>query len=241
MIPTLLIGDHIFVAKSAYDLGIPFTNIPVVRVADPKRGDVIVFKYPNPEQSERNEGLHYIKRVIGLPGDTLKIVGGIPYINGHQVQQEARGDSGTNTEITGFAGNLGDNLYMETLPEAGGSPHWVQRFTSNLKNVDLAVNEFESLSGRRCIEVGEGKSPNSQVFSALLLNEVCPFRVPENQYFVMGDNRDGSSDGRDWGFVDRKLLKGKALFIWLSRLADDSKASEGGPILRWSRLGHPIQ
>jgi signal peptidase I len=58
MVPTLQVGDHIFVSKYSYGLSIPFTKIPLVQWADPKRGDVIVFLFP------RDESLHYIKRVI---------------------------------------------------------------------------------------------------------------------------------------------------------------------------------
>src|SRR5262249_48300106 len=67
MIPTLEVGDHIFVSKFAYGLSIPFTNTKVLKLAQPERGDVIVFKYP------RDPSTDYIKRVVGLPGDVVEM------------------------------------------------------------------------------------------------------------------------------------------------------------------------
>lgn len=237
MIPTLLIGDHIFVAKSAYDLGIPFTSIPLVRIAEPKRGDVVVFRYPNPEQSDRQEGLNYIKRVIGVPGDQIKVEGGIPHINGNPVLQESKGDSSAMTQIPGFQGDPGNSLARESLPESKNAAHWIQRYDSQLSDLNLSFDQYEAIAGRRCVEIGESKRFDSRVFSPVLLNNVCTFKVPADSYFVMGDNRDGSSDGRDWGFVERKYLKGKALFIWASVVFDGLMPSQ----VRLSRIGLPIE
>ena len=67
MIPTLEVGDHIFVSKFSYGLSIPFTDMKVLKYSQPQRGDVIVFKFPNDHSTD------YIKRVVGLPGDTVEI------------------------------------------------------------------------------------------------------------------------------------------------------------------------
>lgn len=88
MIPTLLIGDHIFVNKFAYGLKIPFSDlvtdhpIYVIKRDAPKRGDIIVFIYP------KDESFYYIKRVIGTPGDTIEIRNKILYINGQAITRE---------------------------------------------------------------------------------------------------------------------------------------------------------
>ncbi len=82
MIPTLDVGDHIFVSKFAYSIGIPFTNTKIVKLGKPKRGDVIVFKYP-PDQS-----IDYIKRVMGLPGETLQVRHDEVFINGRPLARE---------------------------------------------------------------------------------------------------------------------------------------------------------
>lgn len=82
MIPTLEVGDHIFVSKFAYSMGIPFTNTKLMNLGLPKRGDVIVFKYP-PDQS-----IDYIKRVVGLPGETLEIRQNEIFINGHPMPRQ---------------------------------------------------------------------------------------------------------------------------------------------------------
>ena len=82
MIPTLEVGDHIFVAKFSYGLGIPFTNTKVFEVALPKRGDVIVFKFPLDPSTD------YIKRVVGLPGDRIELRQNELFINGRPVPRE---------------------------------------------------------------------------------------------------------------------------------------------------------
>ena len=85
MLPTLLVGDHIFVNKFAYGFKIPFSDLVtgeptyVIKRAPPKRGDIIVFIYP------KDESLHYIKRVVGIPGDTLEVKDKVIYLNGKAV------------------------------------------------------------------------------------------------------------------------------------------------------------
>jgi len=85
MIPTLLVGDHIFVNKFSYGLKVPFSEwlsggpITIIKRDPPKRGDVIVFIFP------KDESLHYIKRVIGVPGDTVEVKDKVVYLNGKAV------------------------------------------------------------------------------------------------------------------------------------------------------------
>ena len=75
MVPTLKVGDHIFVSKFSYGLSLPFTKFEFLSFAQPKRGDVIVFLWP------RDESLHYVKRIVGLPGDKIKLTGRDVWIN----------------------------------------------------------------------------------------------------------------------------------------------------------------
>jgi signal peptidase I len=82
MIPTLEVGDHIFVSKFAYAIGIPFTNAKIAELGKPKRGDVIVFKWP-PDQS-----IDYIKRVVGLPGELIEVRSNEIFIDGKPMPRE---------------------------------------------------------------------------------------------------------------------------------------------------------
>jgi signal peptidase I len=86
MVPTLHIGDHIFVSKFDYGLSIPFTKWELVRWGQPKRGDVIVFLYP------KDESLHYVKRVVGVPGDVIEIRGREIFVNNTKVSLESVSD-----------------------------------------------------------------------------------------------------------------------------------------------------
>lgn len=82
MIPTLQVGDHIFVAKFSYGVTVPFTDKKLLDFGNPERGDVIVFKYPN------DPSIDYIKRVVGLPGDTVEVRNDQIFINGQPVPRE---------------------------------------------------------------------------------------------------------------------------------------------------------
>ena len=82
MIPTLEVGDHIFVSKFSYGLSIPFTDTKILQYSQPSRGDVIVFKFPQDTSTD------YIKRVVGLPGDTVEVRQGQLYVNGNEIHRE---------------------------------------------------------------------------------------------------------------------------------------------------------
>ena len=91
MIPTLLVGDHLLVNKFVYGTKIPFTDIEIFPIEKIKRGDVVVFTYPNNEMDPSKNGLYYIKRVVGLPGDEIDLNGRNLYINGGKVPIEYEG------------------------------------------------------------------------------------------------------------------------------------------------------
>lgn len=116
MVPTLKIGDHIFVSKFNYGLSFPFTKFEMLNWGGPKRGEVIVFLFP------REESLHYIKRVIGVPGDKVEFKGKDVFINGELVKKEKVEDPAEIEKATGVREITGE-LYRETL---GESVHYVK-------------------------------------------------------------------------------------------------------------------
>ncbi|MGI9535319.1 MAG: signal peptidase I [Thermodesulfobacteriota bacterium] len=114
MIPTLLIGDHLLVNKFIYGTRIPFTNIKFLPLEEIQRGDVIVFKFP--VEDSVNKGVHYIKRVIGLPGDEINIKGRDVYINGEKVKQVFDGnyiydENGIEIKTDKYIATLPDNEF----------------------------------------------------------------------------------------------------------------------------------
>ncbi len=159
MIPTLLVGDHILVSKFSYGPQIPFTHYRLFTLDRPKRGQVVVFLEPMERKKD------FIKRVIGLPGETVQVIDRRVYIDGKPLDE-------------GYA-YYSDARYVRGLDNFG------------------------------------------------------PFKVPENCYFMMGDNRENSSDSRVWGPVPFELIKGRAFLIYWSW---------DGPhhSVRWNRIGHWI-
>ncbi|HEX3698050.1 MAG TPA: signal peptidase I [Polyangia bacterium] len=196
MIPTLEVGDHIFVSKFAYGLSIPFTNTKILELRQPERGDVIVFKYP------LDPGTDYIKRVVGLPGDVVEVRQETVYINGHAVPREHLPKPCHSSESGGGARDDCE-YWVETLD---GKPHETIQ---------------EPMRG--------GRDYNRTV-------------VPPGNVFVMGDNRDNSSDSRVWGTVQHDLIKGKALIVWWSRANGDGWGlASWFKAIRWDRFFHVVR
>jgi signal peptidase I len=190
MMPTLLVGDFVLVNKFAYGLRLPVTNTKVLATGEPHRGDIAVFRYPlNPKED-------YIKRIVGLPGDTVKVVGERVYVNGKPMPQMLVGS---------YHGDDKVSLRMEENPNMAP----VMLYAEDLGGVKHQTLHFRYTESYNCF--GSGGKP--------LPGGGCEWQVPAGEYFAMGDNRDDSADSRFWGFVPEHNLAGKAFFIWFS-LAD---------------------
>ena len=113
--PVVWPGDRIFVFKSAYDIKFPFTDYSLYKVAEPKRGDIIVFRYP------LDESINYVKRLIGLPGDEVDVVDGHISINGKPLETFAASEK---QSIELDSGDLGATFFYEKI---GDVIHPVQR------------------------------------------------------------------------------------------------------------------
>jgi signal peptidase I len=182
MIPTLLVGDLILVNKFHYGLRVPVFNTKITEGEKPQRGDVMVFRYP-PKPS-----LDYIKRVVGLPGDTVAYLNKRLTINGKPIETESVPEFFDEDSMRYF------KQYQETL---GAQPH-------RLLNDD----------DRPAFIPGVEKFPGFEACRYTIEGVTCT--VPEGQYFMMGDNRDNSMDSRYWGFVPEKNIVGKAFFVWMN-------------------------
>ena len=119
MLPTLLVNDHIFVNKFVYGIRAPFSKKWLVKFAEPKRGEVLVFRYP------QDEGIFYIKRIIGLPGDEIRYDDGNLFINDQKIEKAASTpefDKGMNAVMdSDLAGGKSEYVHFLELLDEG--PH----------------------------------------------------------------------------------------------------------------------
>lgn len=175
MIPTLLEGDFILVNKFAYGVRLPVVNTKIIDTGAPQRGEVVVFRWPGDNRTP------FIKRVVGLPGDTIAYKDKTIYIKPAcpgpvdgdcpeiiKVSREANGDA----DIGDYQGEVFDE-------QLGVASHRI-----------LINPRFPGRQGRQ-------------------------WTVPDNHYFMMGDNRDNSNDSRGWGFVPEANLMGRAELVWM--------------------------
>ncbi len=185
MMPTLKVGDFILVNKFAYGLRLPVFHTRILATGEPRRGDVIVFRYP------LDPGENYIKRVVGLPGDTVRIDGEQVTINGKPVPT---------TLVGPYQGGYGRE---SRLLEANGALVYRERLGG--RSNDIAVMPQVRIAGTLQTPACHFRNTH---------HGTCV--VPPHSYFVMGDNRDNSEDSRFWGFVPERNLVGKAFAIWFS-------------------------
>ncbi|MEE8417190.1 MAG: signal peptidase I [candidate division Zixibacteria bacterium] len=158
---TLLVGDFLLANKFIYGmrLPIPFVDIKLPALADPKPGDIIIFKYP------KDPSQNYIKRCVAVEGQKLRIIDKQLFIDGKPVP----------------------------LPE------------------HAKFEDYRLIPGR-----------DNGTWGRNFRDNMATIEVPEGMLFMMGDNRDNSSDSRFWGFLDRKLVLGEAMIIHWSWAPDDN-------------------
>ena len=161
MVPTLEVGDYILVNKYTYGIRLPVIRTKVLALNEPKRGDVMVFFPPHMNET------YYIKRVIGLPGDTITYRNKRLAVNGVALEEES----------------------LAVVPDGSS------RYRVGLESLGEA---------RHLVQVNESRPARD--FSV---------KVKPGHYFMMGDNRDNSSDSRIWGQVPEKDIVGKAFAVWM--------------------------
>ncbi|MBU2869613.1 signal peptidase I [Colwellia sp. E2M01] len=212
MMPTLLDGDFILVNKFNYGLKDPVARVKFIENGLPERGDVAVFKYPEDPR------IDYIKRVIGLPGDRIIYRNKSLYIKAACQETDVKCPDFVQVPQK-LLGNY----------EGPDSKSGMKEFQSDMLNKSHHVlNDIHSPTRTAMYFQQAGTAADE-------------FLVPANHYFVMGDNRDNSLDGRFWGFVPEENLVGEAVAIWMSfdfERGDDSFLPNWVPTaIRFSRIG----
>ncbi len=213
MIPTLLVGDWLFVNKAVYGAAVPFTDAHLPAFAEPKRGEVVVFKSPTQIDQPEDPNPTLVKRLVGMPGDTLEMRNGNLIRNG-EIQREP--------------------YVVHTSP---GSDPSDEEFKWQLGYL-LGANNPVATPPRSPLTVGTLQA--SPVYHPTR-NNWGPLVVPKGNYFVLGDNRDNSLDSRYWGWVADSLVRGQPLVVYYSYNPDGAVKLDWITRVRWKRFGEMIQ
>ena len=186
---TLFEGDFLLVNKLVYGAGIPGLGAKLPAVHQPRDGDVIVFVYPL--DPTRN----YVKRIAGVPGDTVEMRAGQLIRNGRKIVER-----------------------------------YVQHSPADSDQVDT---DFRWQTAYLV-----GRSPLASYHPSR--DEWGPLVVPPGNYFVLGDNRDNSSDSRYWGFVPDSLVRGQPMMVYYSYAPDSASRFDWLTHVRWKRFGEIV-
>jgi signal peptidase I len=221
---TILVGDYLLVNKFIFAPG--GKPLPFLPQREIRRGDIVVFKYPgnkvHPESDRRRNPptipyqINYVKRVVGLPGETVEFRNNQVFINGELLPEH---------RIIGDADNNESALETREFEPRDPNQTYDVYYSENTMN---EVQAGRNLPRPRDVEFGfQGKT----------------MKVPEDQFFVMGDSRDNSEDSRFWGFVPRDLVIGRAMFVYWSCDRGASDGSMAGCIThpRLNRIGKMVK
>ncbi len=185
---TLLVGDMLVVNRAGIGSRIPGTSVRIPGYSEPKLGDVLVFDPPH------EETLKLIKRLVGMPGDTLEMRNRSLYRNGKPV----------------------DEPYVEHEPKSDEAHPWMEWQNDYLL---------------------PGIDPRTYVATR---DNWGPIVLPEDRYFMLGDNRENSLDSRYWGLLEGWRLEGRAVFTYFSYNKGSYRPFPWIREIRWGRLFRPI-
>jgi signal peptidase I len=241
MIPTMQIGDFIFVNKFLYGVKVPFSeDKKVLELREPRHGEVIVFK--NPCTPERD----FIKRIVATEGDTVEVRCNLLYVNGKampEVLLDAKCTYWNQDETTkrwsvepcshyqetwggyAYSTHHSPSRPVEDAERKGGGSGWTYEAEGSYMNDFPKLHRASDEQMPQC-PGGSKQTPaqrtaaRGKVVSTTPPADPCGQRlhyvVPQGHVFMMGDNRFNSNDSREWGPVPLANIKGKAMFIWLS-------------------------
>jgi signal peptidase I len=226
---TILVGDYLLVNKFIFAPG--GKPVPLLPQREIRRGDIIVFKFPGYEDTRgmRKADItqagapfttNFVKRVIGMPGDTVEFRNNQVYINGELLpEHRITADSPLDRDGT-------DNEQAPLVVKGEESREDSEKYSVyySERSMQEAAKGNLHVSGRYGV-------PGGQI------------KVPNDSYFVLGDSRDHSLDSRYWGFVHRDLIIGRAMFVYWSCDRTDSDTSAFGCITnpRFDRIGKLIK
>ena len=182
---TLLVGDFLFVNKALYGAEVPLIGGRLPGIREPRRGDIVVFRSPI-------EDSILVKRLIGVPGDTVGMMAGELSRNGRPVQEP----------------------YVQRLGSGDPEP----------PDPEMRRWQLPFFTGKD----PAGYHPTSRDWGPLV--------VPRDSFFMLGDNRDGSRDGRFWGFVPRRNIQGSPMIIYFSYDPGHWRPLPFLTAIRWKRL-----
>lgn len=221
---TILVGDYLLVNKFIFTPG--GVSLPFLPQREIERGDVVVFKYPGNKGCPKNDLAHgasaipyqvnYVKRVIGLPGETVEFKNNQVSVNG-QLLPENR-----------LIGEAKNNISALDVSE------FEQKRDGATYNVYYDQEKMDAVKAGATMRISPNPCEGYQFGVA-----GKPMTVPDDHFFVMGDSRDSSEDSRYWGFVPRGLIIGRAMFVYWSCDRGASNGSMAGCIThpRIDRIG----
>lgn len=211
---SLLVGEMLFVKKFSYGIPtphIPWLEIPILPDFDddghlisgegPKRGDIVVFRYPHDEK------IHFVKRCVAKGNDRVIYANKTLYVSMSEGEDFMRENYSKDDLI-----ELGGKLFVKEPYKQKGI-HYEEQV-----NMDELIEKYALLGQFAMTKINLKELGNAYVFD-----------VPENEYFMMGDNRDFSSDSRFWGSVPYKLIVGQPWFVYMS--------FDKNYNIRWERIG----